>query len=102
MVVLLATGIVPAVVAGLLAAGAMVLLRVVDAEGAYRSISWTTVVLVAGMIPLSTAMAQTGAADLVAEQLVDDGRDAGPYALLAGLFLSRRRSASSSATWRRR
>ena len=35
-----------------------------DAEGAYRAISWTTVVLVAGMIPLSTAMTQTGAADL--------------------------------------
>ena len=29
---------------------AMVLLRVVTPEGAYRSISWTTVVLVAGMI----------------------------------------------------
>ncbi len=39
MVVLLATGIVPSVVAGLLAAGAMVLLRVVTVEGAYRAIS---------------------------------------------------------------
>ena len=39
MVVLLATGVVPSVVAGLLAAGAMVLLRVVSPEGAYRAIS---------------------------------------------------------------
>ena len=60
MVVLLATGVVPSVVAGLLAAGAMVLLRVVSVDGAYRAINWTTVVLVAGMIPLSTAMTDVG------------------------------------------
>jgi di/tricarboxylate transporter len=87
MVVLHATGIVPSAVAGLLAASAMVLFRVVTPEGAYRSISWTTVVLVAGMIPLSTAMTQTGAADLVADNLVRIVGGAGPYALLAGLFL---------------
>ena len=39
------------------------------------------------MLPLSTAMAQTGAADLVAEQLVATVGSLGPYALLAGLFL---------------
>ena len=87
MVILLATGIVPSAVAGLLAAGAMVLLRVVTPEGAYRSISWTTVVLVAGMIPLSTAMTVTGAADLIADTLVGVVGAAGPTALLAGLFL---------------
>ena len=48
----------------------MVLLRVVSVDGAYRAINWTTVVLVAGMIPLSTAMSTTGAADLVADTLV--------------------------------
>ena len=62
MVVLLATGAVPAVVAGLLAAGALVVTRVLTIEAAYRSISWTTVILVAGMISLSTAMTETGAA----------------------------------------
>ena len=46
----------PPAVASLLAAGALVLTRVVTLEQAYRAISWTTVVLVAGMIPLSTAM----------------------------------------------
>ena len=87
MVVLLATGVVPSVIAGLLAAGAMVLLRVVSVDGAYRAINWTTVVLVAGMIPLSTAMSTTGAADLIADTLVGLVRSAGPYALLAGLFV---------------
>ena len=42
MVVLLATGAVPPAVAGLLAAGALVLTRVVTIEQAYRAISWTT------------------------------------------------------------
>jgi di/tricarboxylate transporter len=44
-------------------------------------------VLVAGMIPLSTAMTQTGAAGLIADQLVAIVGPFGPYALLAGLFI---------------
>jgi di/tricarboxylate transporter len=87
MVLLLATGAVPAAVAGLLAAIAMILARVLTLEQAQRGISWTTVVLVAGMIPLSTAMVQSGAAEQLADRLVDVVGDAGPRALLLGLFL---------------
>jgi di/tricarboxylate transporter len=87
MVVLLATGVVPPVVAALLAAGAMIVLRVVTVQQAYRGISWTTVILVAGMIPLSTAMIASGAADTLADRLVSLVGDAGPYALLLGLFV---------------
>jgi di/tricarboxylate transporter len=87
MVVLLATGAVPPAVAGLLAAGAIVIGRVRTIEQAYRGISWTTVVLVAGMIPLSTAMTDTGAAARLADVLVDLVGGSGPYALLFGLFL---------------
>jgi di/tricarboxylate transporter len=87
MVVLLSTGAVPPAVAGLLAAGVLIVGRVLTVEEAYRGISWTTVVLVAGMFPLSTAMTQTGAAARLADTLVDVVGGAGPYALLAGLFL---------------
>ena len=87
MIVLLATGVVPSAVAGLVAAGLLVITGVLSPEGAYRGISWTTVVLVAGMIPLSTAMTQTGAAGLIADQLVAIVGPFGPYALLAGLFI---------------
>jgi di/tricarboxylate transporter len=87
MVVLLATGAVPPVVAGLLAAGALVVGRVLSIEGAYRGISWTTVILVAGMIPLSTAMTESGAAAKLADALVDVVGHGSPYALLAGLFV---------------
>ncbi len=85
MVVLLATGAVPAAVAGLLAAGALILSRVLSVEQAYRGINWTTVVLVGGMIPLSTAMQTSGAADKVADALLDIV--GGPYTLLIGLFV---------------
>ena len=87
MVVLLATAIVPPAVAALLAAGAMVLLRVVSVQQAYRGISWTTVLLVAGMIPMSTAITKSGAGARVAEILVDAVGGAGPLALLAALFV---------------
>jgi di/tricarboxylate transporter len=87
MVILLATGAVPPAVAGLLAAGAIVLGRVLTIEEAYRGIAWTTVILVAGMLPLSTAMTETGAAAKLADLLVDIVGDSGPYALLVGLFV---------------
>jgi di/tricarboxylate transporter len=86
MVVLLATGLVPPVIVGLVAACAMVLLNVLRVEQAYRAINWTTVILVGAMTPLSTAMAETGAAQLMADGLVRLVGEAGPYALLAGLF----------------
>ncbi len=87
MVVLLATNAVPAAVAAMLAAGAMILTGVVSLPRAYRAVSWTTVVLVAAMIPISQAVTDTGAADLIADGLVGAVGDLGPYALLLGLFV---------------
>lgn len=87
MVVLLATGIVPGAVAGLLAAAAMVLARVVTVERAHRSISWTTLLLVAGMIPMSTAITKTGAAELIANGLVSAVGSSGPLLVLLALCL---------------
>jgi di/tricarboxylate transporter len=87
MVVLLATGAVPPAIAGLLAAIALVLTRVMTIDAAYKSVSWTTVVLVAGMIPLSTAMTETGAAGKLADGLVNVVGDSSSYALLLGVFV---------------
>jgi hypothetical protein len=61
MVVLLVTGAVPPAVAGLLGAGAIVVTRVLTTRRIAGS-PGRTVILVAGMIPLSTAMTETGAA----------------------------------------
>ena len=87
MVVLLATGAVPASVASVLAACALVVLRVVDVGQAYRSVDWTTVVLIGAMIAVSSAIKDTGAAAKIAHLLVTTVGDSGPHALLAGLFV---------------
>ncbi len=77
----------PAVVAGLLAAGAVLLLGLLTVDEVYASVNWTTVILVGAMMPLSTAIAGSGAADLLAEGLVATFGDFGPRAVLAGFFL---------------
>lgn len=85
MVVLLATGAVPASVAALLAACAMVLLRVMTVPEAHRAISWTTLILVGGMIPLSVAIESTGLAAAMAGGLVDAVGADRPHLLLLGI-----------------
>ena len=87
MFVLLATGLVPPAAAALLAAGAMVISRVVAIQQAYRRIPWGTVLLVAGMLPMSTAISNSGAGELVASVIVGSVSEFGPYVLLAALFV---------------
>jgi di/tricarboxylate transporter len=87
MIVALATGVVPPSIAALGAAFAIVALRILTPQQAYRSVAWTTVVLIAAMIPLSTAMQTTGAAEQLASLLVDVVGGAGPHILLIGLFV---------------
>jgi di/tricarboxylate transporter len=87
MVAAMASGLVAPVTAALVAACAMVLARVVGVEQAYRAISWTTVILIGGMISLSVAMQTSGAADQMATALLAVVGDGGPYALMIGLFV---------------
>lgn len=87
MVVLLATGAVPPAIAGLLAAGAVILTRVMPVSAAYRAINWPTILIVAGMIPLSAAFASTGTADLVADTLLAVVGDASPTLALLAMCL---------------
>ncbi len=87
LVVLLATGVVPKAIAALVCSLAMVLTGVLTVPQAYKGIDWTTCLLQGGMFPLSTAMAKTGAAQLMADTLLGIIGDAGPRALLAGIFV---------------
>jgi di/tricarboxylate transporter len=65
----------------------MIVTRVVTMEQAYRGINWTTILLVAGMMPMSTAISASGAGEMIATWIIDLVGAAGPTALLAGLFL---------------
>lgn len=61
MLVVMALGLVPNVLAVLLAALAMVVAGCVRPSAIYTSVSWESVVLIACMIPLATALETTGA-----------------------------------------
>jgi di/tricarboxylate transporter len=87
MVVALAAGLMPPAVAGVLAAGALILLQVVSVDQAFRAVEWTAVVLIAGLIPLSHALQTTGAADDLADLVLDVVGGAGPHVLLIVLAL---------------
>ncbi len=86
MVVLLATGVVAPAAAGLMAVVALLLARVLTPEAAIGGINWTTILLIAGMIPMSTAMSSSGAADDIAHAITEVVGDGSPYLLLAVLF----------------
>ncbi|MEU4602635.1 SLC13 family permease [Kribbella sp. NPDC023972] len=87
MVVLLATAVVPPAMAGLLAATAMVLTKVVGPRQAYRAIAWEIVVLIGALIPLSVAIRTTGGADRIADLIMDAVGPGRPYLLLLALFV---------------
>ena len=70
MVAVMASGVLPNADAALLAALAMVAGGCVRLDRIYRVISWTTLVVVAGMLPLATALSKTGATTLMAHDLV--------------------------------
>ncbi|MDY6810161.1 MAG: SLC13 family permease, partial [Actinomycetota bacterium] len=87
MIALLASGVVPPVVAGLIGALAMILTKVITSEQAYRAVAWPTVVLIAALIPMSAAISDSGGAELIARPIVDLVADRSAYLLLVVLFL---------------
>lgn len=87
MLLLMAFGVVSNVVAVLLAAVCMVLFRCLDANTAYRGINWESVVLIAAILPMATALEKTGAMGLIVDAFVTGLGGHGPYVLLAALFL---------------
>lgn len=87
MVVMMLTGVVPTVMAALITAAVMILGGCLTVDGAYRAISWQTVVLLAAMLPMSTALEVTGGAEFIANGLVNTLGSLHPLALMAGVFL---------------
>jgi di/tricarboxylate transporter len=87
MVAVMAFGLVPNAAAALLAALAMIATGCVALESIYRVISWKSLVVIAGMLPLATALTKTGATVLMANGLVTALGALGPVAMLAVVFL---------------
>jgi di/tricarboxylate transporter len=65
----------------------MVLSGSLTMDEAYQSIEWRSIFLIAGMLPLGTAMASTGTARFLADSVVSLVGDMGPLAVLAGIYI---------------
>jgi len=87
MMLLMTFQVVPAVTAVLLAAVAMVLSGCLTMEDAYNSMNWESIVLIAAMIPMATALDKTGGVDAISAALIDSLGSSGPLVLMAGLFI---------------
>jgi di/tricarboxylate transporter len=102
MVLLSIFDVVPLVAAVIMAAMAAVFTRCLTMEDSYRAIHWSSLVVVAGMLPLADALEKTGGTDLIVGALLDGVGDGGPRLMLTviffltaalGLFLSNTASA---------
>lgn len=65
----------------------MILTGCLNMEEAYRSIEWKAIFIIAGMLPLGTALQNTGAASFLATSVVDLVGTYGPTALMTALFI---------------
>ena len=87
MIVLLVIDIVPGAIAALLSAGIVLLTGCVPMAKAYKGISWISVVMIAGMIPMGIALQKTGTAQLIANGIINLLGDTSPMYLIGGIFL---------------
>jgi di/tricarboxylate transporter len=79
-------GWVPIYIAVVIGAALMVLSKCLTMEEAYRYIEWKAVFLIAGMLPLGVALEKSGAAALIAGNLIDILGPYGPKAILFGMM----------------
>jgi di/tricarboxylate transporter len=80
-------GYAPISVAAVIGGTIMVLTGCLNMEQAYRSIDWRAIFLIAGMIPLGTAMQESGAATYIANQVMVFLGDAGPWPVIMCLYI---------------
>ncbi len=79
---------IPLHIVSIMGALLIVLTRTMTEKQAYRSLDMSTIILVAAMMPMATALAETGAAKMIADAVMGSiGSGAGPYVLTAILFI---------------
>lgn len=86
MVLLTIFQVVPLVAAVLMAMLAAVFTRCLSMEEAYRAIPLSSLVLIAGMLPLADALDATGGTDLIVEAIMTAVGDSGPRVMLTVIF----------------
>ena len=86
MVLLTIFDVVPIVAAVMMAAMAAVFTRCLTMEDSYRAIHWSSLILVAGMLPLADALQQTGGTKIIVDALMYAVGDSSPSLMLSVLF----------------
>lgn len=87
MVLVMALNILPSVTAVLLAAVLMVITGCLrNMEEAYDNINWNSVVLIAAMLPMSTAFEKTGITTYLSDLLSQGFGSMGPQIMLAAIY----------------
>lgn len=87
MLVLMVTKVLSPTASSLVAALAVVLTRCLSVDEAYDAIDWKSLILIAGMLPMATALQKVGLINVVAEGLTNSLGVYGPLAVLVGLFV---------------
>ncbi|WP_109355357.1 SLC13 family permease [Sphingorhabdus sp. EL138] len=87
VVALAALNIIPLAVAAILAVGAILLARCIDAEEAWGSIDGNVLVLIFGMLAVGLGLQQAGSVDLIVNQLTPWLRDLPPWALVFAIYV---------------
>lgn len=80
-------GWLPIAISAVAGAALMILAGCLSMDDAYHAIEWRAIFLIAGMLPLGTALQETGAAALLTEQLLGLVGPLGPQAVLVTLYL---------------
>ena len=80
-------GLLPLSIAFLMAAVASILFKCISTDKAYNAIDWRLLILIGGMTAFGTAMENSGAADMLANGIVDLMGPMGKLAVLAGFVV---------------
>lgn len=86
MILLSILDVVPMVATVIMAAMAAVATRCLTMEDSYRAIHWSSIVLVAGMLPLADALNSTGGTSMVVDGLMGAVGDSSPRLMLTAIF----------------
>jgi len=87
VVVLAALNIIPLAVAAILAVGAILLARCIDAEEAWGSIDGNVLVLIFGMLAVGLGLQQAGSVDLIVGELTPYLREVPPWGLVFAIYI---------------
>ncbi len=87
MVGLMIFGVVPNSMAALITCFLMLIFRCINMEDAYKSVHWSSILLIVGMMPFSICLDKVGAMDFAAHEILELFSGLGARAVLTAIFV---------------